>query len=335
MMKLSTMCKTDATIEPDGNSPVARALLAPWEHDPATIHFVRSSANFLYRFRAHDQPCFLRFIEATERTREAIVAEMSLLEGVSAAGIAVSAPIASRQRRLVETANTVWGLYHAVVFPALEGEQLEIDDLDAAGMRTWGGALGRLHTVMGLLPQRLARPSWRDRLSAIQRAILPDSLALQAEYRYFVDWLDALPTTSETYGMIHGDFELDNLIWRNGSAAVLDFDDSAFMWYAADVAFAVRDLFTTDMDLDDQRFQAFVAGYRESRPLSDESLSQTPLFLRFAQLVQYARIVRTLDFAPNPSHPEWLVALHDKLARRAAEYHRAVEIRYKSRRGQG
>ena len=135
---------------------------------------------------------------------------------------------------------------------------------------------------MGLLPQRLVRPSWRDRLSAIQREIPSDSLALQAEYRYFVDWLDTLPTTPETYGMIHGDFELDNLIWRNDSAAVLDFDDSAFMWYAADVAFAVRDLFTKDMDLDDQRFQAFVAGYRESRPLSDESLSQTPPFLRFA-----------------------------------------------------
>jgi Ser/Thr protein kinase RdoA (MazF antagonist) len=335
MMKLSALWKIDATIEPDGNSPVARELLASWEHDPDTVQFVRSSANFLYRFQAHGQPRFLRFIEATERRREAIVAEMSLLEGVSAAGIAVPAPIASRQRRLVETADTVWGQFHAVVFPALEGEQLEVDDLDAAGMRTWGHTLGRLHTVMGLLPQRLARPTWRDRLSAIQRAFPPDSPALQAEYRHFADWLDELPTTPETYGMIHGDFELDNLIWRSGSAAVLDFDDSAFMWYAADVAFAVRDLFATDMDLGDQRFQAFVAGYRASRPLSDESLAQTPLFLRFAQLLQYARVVRTLDFAPDPTQPEWLVALHDKLARRAADYHRAVEIRYESRHGQG
>jgi Ser/Thr protein kinase RdoA (MazF antagonist) len=335
MMKLSVLWKIDATIEPDGNSPVARALLAPWEHAPATIQFVRSSANFLYRFQAQGQRRFLRFIEDSERRREAIVAEMSLLAGLSAAGIAVSAPIASRQRRLVETADTVWGQFHAVVFPALEGDQLEVEDLDVAGMRTWGRILGRLHTVMGLPPQRLARPTWRDRLSAIQGALPPGFPALQAEYRRLADWLDTLPMTPETYGMIHGDFELDNLIWRNGSAAVLDFDDSAFMWYVADVAFAVRDLFTSDMDLGDPRFQTFIAGYRESRPLSDESLEQTPLFLRFAQLLQYARIVRTLDFAPDPMQPEWLVALHDKLARLAAAYHQTIETRYESRHGQG
>jgi Ser/Thr protein kinase RdoA (MazF antagonist) len=73
--------------------------------------------------------------------------------------------------------------------------------------------------------------------------------------------------------MIDGDFELDNLIWRDGLAGVLDFGDSAFMWYASDVAFAVRDLFGSDMDLAAPRFQAFVDGYRASHMLSEECLS--------------------------------------------------------------
>src|SRR5690349_11592093 len=147
MMKLSALWKIDVTIEADGNSPVAQQLLARWDHDSDSLRFFRSSANFLYRFRAHGQPRFLRFIEATERTREALEAEMALLQGVSVDGITVPVPVPSLQGRVVETVDTAWGQFHAVVFPALEGDQIEVDDLDLAGLRSWGHALGRLHTV--------------------------------------------------------------------------------------------------------------------------------------------------------------------------------------------
>jgi Ser/Thr protein kinase RdoA (MazF antagonist) len=328
MMKLSVLWKIDAAIEPDGNSPVARHLLTLWEHDPDSVRFFRSSANFVFRFHAHRQPHFLRFSEATERSRAAIEEEMTLLDAVSAAGVVVPVPIPSALGRVAETVDTPWGQFHAVVFPALEGMQLEVDGLDTTGLRSWGRALGHLHAVIGVLQQRRARPSWRDLLSALQWYLPADSPALQSEYRYLANWLGDLPMTPETYGIIHGDFELDNLIWRDGAAGILDFDDSAIMWYVADVVFAVRDLFTADMDLGDQRFQAFVGGYRESRPLSEESLAQAPVFLRFARLWQYARLCRALDLVPDPTQPPWLMALHDKLARRASDYQRTIETRY-------
>jgi Ser/Thr protein kinase RdoA (MazF antagonist) len=333
MMRLSALWKIDATIEPDGNSPVARQLLTPWDHEPDSVCFFRSSANFLYRFHTHRMRRFLRFIEATERSRAAIEDEMFLLKGVSATGVIVPVPILSAQGRVTETIDTPWGKFHAVVFPALEGVQVEVDDIDTTGLRDWGRALGRLHAVMEALPCCPSRPTWRDHLTAIQRSLPSDSSTLQAEYRYIASWLADLPTTAKTYGIIHGDFELDNLIWHDGVAGILDFDDSAVMWYAADVAFAVRDLFSADVDLDDQRFQAFVGGYRESRPLSEESLAQAPTFLRFARLLQYARLCRALDLVPDPTQPTWLTALQDKMARRAADYQRTIRIRYQGQLG--
>jgi Ser/Thr protein kinase RdoA (MazF antagonist) len=142
-----------------------------------------------------------------------------------------------------------------------------------------------------------------------------------------------LPRTPDTFGLIHGDFELDNLIWRNDMISILDFDDSSFLWYAADVASAVRDLFDGEVSISDQRFQAFVGGYRESHPLSEVSLAQAPLFMRFVRLWEYARLVRSLDLAADPTQATWLVALRDKLTLRAAEYRVALELRHATQHG--
>ena len=147
---------------------------------------------------------------------------------------------------------------------------------------------------------------------------------LRSEYDLLAGEFAALPVDSDTYGTIHGDFELDNLVWRGSTAAILDFDDSAHLWYAADIALATRDLFADEAGagmsvtrgMDDPRFQAFMEGYREQRALDEDSLARVPLFLRVACLLEYARLVRALDLAEGAQQADWLVALREN--RRAA-----------------
>jgi Ser/Thr protein kinase RdoA (MazF antagonist) len=332
MMRLSTLWRVDATIDAEGGSPVAERLLERWAHERGSAHFFRSSANFLYRFRDGGQMRFLRFTDAGERTCDAIAAEIRLIHSLEAASISVATPIPSRDGNLVETVDTDWGTFHAVAFPALEGEPFDLDELDAAGIQRWGCALGHLHAVLSAsaFPRSSARPSWRDHMASILRYLPPDSAALLAEYELLTNWLAGLPMDDDTYGTIHGDFELDNLVWREDTAGILDFDDSAQMWYAADVALAVRDLFadpSKDADTGDPRFRAFVEGYREHRALDEESLAHVPRFLRFARLLEYARIVRSLDLPEWQGQADWLAALRDKLSRRAAAYRATVELR--------
>ena len=52
--------------------------------------------------------------------------------------------------------------------------------------------------------------------------------------------LGALPVDRDRYGLIHFDFELDNLYWRDQTIGMLDFDDCAHYWYAADIAFWLK-----------------------------------------------------------------------------------------------
>ena len=86
MMKLSTMCKVDCMVGANGESPVAEQLLKDWEHDPGSVRFFRSSANFVYVLRTDGRECFLRFAESSERTRETIEAEMDILHWVADKG---------------------------------------------------------------------------------------------------------------------------------------------------------------------------------------------------------------------------------------------------------
>lgn len=320
------MWRVDSTIGDDGSSPVAQRILERWDHDSGSVRFFRSSANFLYAFQRQGQDHFLRFSDSTERSRASVDAEVDLVSWLAGAGagIAVAVPVRSTMGNRVETVNTDWGEFHATVLPAMEGELFEIEDLDGGGFHRWGAALGRFHTALTGYPGRNTWSTWEDHLDVARGHLPPDSPALHAELDEITSLLKQLPVTSNNYGLSHADFELDNLVWRGDSAGVLDVDDCTRMWFAADIAFALGDLFEEDPNLNNERFLGFVAGYASYHALDDESLSRLPQFLRLQDLLKYARMVNAVDLQPGSEHPDWLHALHQKLHQRMAVYRSSI-----------
>lgn len=90
------------------------------------------------------------------------------------------------------------------------------------------------------------------------------------------DDLTAIGICSEGYGLIHADFNLDNIILHDGRVTAIDFDDCGYGWHLFDLA-TISILFL-QTDLSDTVQNAVVEGYRRERILSDESLRQMPLF---------------------------------------------------------
>jgi Ser/Thr protein kinase RdoA (MazF antagonist) len=326
MMPLSVMWNVERLTSATGTNPVAQQCVARWSHDPESARFFRSSANFLYIFSEDGQQRFLRFAHSSERRRESIDAEIALVNWLAQEGLAVVRPVRSRNERLVETVASGWGTFHAVVFDALEGSQFEIDQLDDAGLRAWGAALGRLHATLKSYPGRVAsaRPTMRDYLDQAKRVLPSDAPAVWEELHDLESALDALPVDQVTYGLIHFDFELDNLIWQGRTIQMLDFDDCTIAWYAADIAFALRDFCDAGASLSTPGVHAFLEGYATQSRLTDEQVAQIPLFSRLARLIQFARIARALDLAKTPVQPDWLSGLIDKLENRMNAYKMAL-----------
>lgn len=178
-----------------------------------------------------------------------------------------------------------------------------------------GATLGKLHALMHQYqdPRLSARRTWRDHLTIAQIYLPKDEPGVQAEFDHITSWLSELPVTETNYGLIHGDFELDNLFWQDDTIAMLDFDDCSYYWYVADVAFALRDLFETGVDLSNPSFRAFIRGYSEHYSLDEDLIFHLPTFMRLANLITYARLVRAMDLTNDQDYPEAYTSLLLKL----------------------
>ena len=322
MMKLSLMDALVHTLTETHQSSIADQILTAWAHDSGSVRYFRASANFLFVFRQNTQPCFLRFVHASQRSVEAIEAELAFLHYLEAHGIRVALPIQSLSGRYVESMETPLGVVHAVVFAALSGEPFETDDLSFEQFRAWGQALGKLHLAAQGYAQA-HRPTIDDHLALVDQLLPPHEWAARRLLTRLQPQIAVLPRREQTFGLIHYDFELDNLLWDDHDLGIVDFDDCAYYWFVADIAFALRDLFddqSENIDLEDERCQAFFRGYRTMRPLSPNELLQLPLFLQIHHLVSFVKLLHASDIESKPETPEWVTTLQNRLVRKAQSY---------------
>lgn len=127
--------------------------------------------------------------------------------------------------------------------------------------------------------------------------------------------LRSLPMTSDTYGLIHYDFQLDNVFYEaeQRSFQVIDFDDAMYHWYACDVVTALDDFLNEPIDLNRSEVQAFLNGYRSIATLSDQAIRQFSCFQRFAKLYKFSKLLRTLEGVDAVQAPEWMENLKIRL----------------------
>ena len=321
-MKLSSMQLVGSTVRTDQSCQIAEKILECWGYDDGSDRTVRFSTNFVFVFRQQGIKRFLRFSPAWERRVEQIRTETQLLMTLGNKGFQLAQPVESKTGNLVETVETELGAFHAVVFTAVIGKRLEIGDLSESQFREWGSALGRLRTAsQDCGVEHLNRPSWKEHLDFVRVNIADDEPYLLRELVSITTWAESLPQSGENFGLIHFDFELDNLCWDGDTIQMLDFDDCAYHWFAADVALALRDLFDNEItvNFEDSRLKAFLKGYRAARPINEEWVKCLPMFLRMRKLLGYVDLKNCIDLSMDQTQ-DWLKPLHRKLTHMMEQY---------------
>ncbi|MCE7982618.1 MAG: hypothetical protein DYG89_15645 [Caldilinea sp. CFX5] len=322
MMKLSTMQAVVATVNTQWESDLADELLRAWEHDGGRAKFWRASTNFVFFFKKAGRDHVLRFNHATERTAETIGAELAYINALATHGLRVARAVPSWGGNLVESIETAQGRFHAVVFEALPGKSVDLEEMTPEQLVRWGQTLGELHQAAAYYTKS-GRPSWHDHLAMVAEIVPETESGARQEVARLTRELSQLDSHPQNFGLIHYDFEPDNLIWHDGQPGIIDFDDCAWYWYVADIALALSDLFgdrPSQVDFANIAFRHFIQGYRAVRSIEQEELAQIPLFLRLQNLVSFARIYRALTPVNPAGELPWMPGLREKLTAKMQFY---------------
>ena len=305
------------------NRDLALMLLKNWNYDVDSeelFQYFRISANAIYPARINGEVCYLRFSPVSEKYENNMLAELAFLNYLHKQNYPAIQVVPSKNQEELVKKQTPWGEYYASVFRKVEGKQISQTDLNEKSMFLFGETLGELHALSRQYENPdIKRWSHNDVMNWIESTLL--SLKLDSdgirELEFLRKKLNELPITKENYGLIHFDFEPDNIFYDElrGSCGVIDFDDAMYHWYVMDIVQAI-DAIKHETGKDDisELRSVFLNGYRSKYFVDENLLSKEKLFRRFANLYQYARVARVLQERWE-NEPKWMVNLRIKLER--------------------
>jgi len=309
------------------NFELAREALKLYDHDERTLdryfeHF-RVSSNAIYPFRGADSVCFLRLSPAEEKPYNDVTSESEIISWLIGSGYPAMKPVPMKDGSFSRVLDSRFGTYNVSCFECVPGETLDDAEGTPEVIKGYGRTLGALHKLIRDYPNPQIR---RDHNALMDEAYnrlteygAPD--CVMREYGAVKRGLSLLPIDSSVYGIVHYDFEPDNVLYdaETGAFGVIDFDDSIRCWFALD---AVRALDALDeVSVETAHAEAerlFLEGYRQESPFTDAQYDSLPLMRRLVALQQYAEIKYVLSEGVE-DEPEWMTQIRGTLTSRLRE----------------
>jgi Ser/Thr protein kinase RdoA (MazF antagonist) len=297
---------------------ISKRFVESWEHDEGTLKFWRASSNFVYVFERNENRYYLRFSFEQENSVEQIHEELNYMQYLIRHGYPSVVPVPSDNGRLIETVVTSDGLYFGVVFSQANGSALHIEKMNEEQFEQWGKSLASLHILAKTYRSNdVKRKNWQDILESVDTILQRYPLEQEAktELERVKSWIHSLTFSNDNFGLIHYDFQLDNVFWDENEHHfnVFDFDDSMYHWFAMDIVTSLKDLYENDVQEAGAKIESFLRGYCSILPLDDNLVSLFPRFLRFSQLYSFSRLLWSLENSDIDNAPEWYDGLKTKL----------------------
>jgi Ser/Thr protein kinase RdoA (MazF antagonist) len=303
------------------NHGLAKTLAEGWEYDEGSeelFQYFRISANAIYPLRIKGEICYLRFSPTFEKREGNLKAELAFLDYLREHGYPVMEAVRSQSGDQMVRKKTPWGEYYASVFKQVPGKQISQTDYDDGILYAYGAALGELHSLSRKFENPLAK-RWTHTDIFEWIGMTLDELRMDQkpfkELAIIKNQFTQLPINQDNYGLIHFDFEPDNVFYDETSqrCSVIDFDDSMYHWYVMDIVQALEasrdEIGTEDSSLQEE---VFLDGYRSVYIIDEDVFKQVPLFRRFAKLYQFTRVTRAIEERFD-DEPDWMVGLRERL----------------------
>ncbi|AKB29305.1 putative protein kinase [Methanosarcina siciliae T4/M] len=281
------------------------------------LPYFRISSNAIYPFRNNDNVCFLRLAPVEEKMKDNEYGEIEFIQYLREHNFPALKPLPSLNDELIEIIKTEWGMYFASVFERVEGVPIEDTDLNDNIIFVYGKTLGTFHRLASDFRPSVKKWTYEDVLEWIEKelGLYGAQTAAMNEYIEVKNLLETLPKNQKNFGLVHYDFEPDNVFYdvKTETCNVIDFEDGVYHWFALDIE-QVFDSLAEFMD--EERVavarKIFLNGYCTEFEISSNMLALLPVFRRFIDLYSYTRIIHsTSEILDN--EPDWLNKIKEKL----------------------
>ncbi len=293
----------------------AQGLLENWPHDQGSANFWRASSNYIYRFSAGGDVRFLRIARQEERSVSHLQRELDLLLYLKSHGFSGVWPLKSANGNYMEKYEDQVGVYHGMVFEGAPGRYLTPQEKTDEHFKVWGKTLAQLHDLsQHYIPEGRAHSDYNEYLALFTEKFKQwQEQPAAVEAKEVARQMNQLPATPADFGLIHYDFQDDNIFWNQQQQKfyVIDFDDCHYNFYAVDIFRALADVL--EQRADGQRcLELFLEGYALLRPLP-HLWQHRDLFSRYEQLMHFYVIQNSLEGSDPSQDPAWLVELRPRL----------------------
>lgn len=303
------------------NRDLALMLLDNWEwdkNDADILNYYRISQNAIYPYKYNGKYFILRFIPWNEKTENEMKAEIGFIQYLFKKGLNVLEPVLSKDGNYLLKKNTPWGKYLVCAFRRVDGRQLTELDYNDEIVFGLGKTLGKLHKFSGEY-HKVQKKSCFEVLEEMEYFTKNN---LKNNRELFLREIDEirnifqkLPQNETNYGLIHFDFELDNIFYDEGSKkySIIDFASSIYYWYTADIEQSLTNLKEEYSENDFEHMKTlFINGYKTEYSINEDELKLLPVFRRFDELRQYMNLKDVIEETWD-NEPEWMTELRKTL----------------------
>ena len=303
------------------NFDLARYALEDYPHDASrleeSLKWFRISSNAVYPFFDDHGLNFLRLCPVQEKSPDMVAGEIEFIDYLIDRGFWAMKPIVGFSGEKCRKLDTPWGTYCVSAFRGVSGISIEDTELTESVLYAYGRALGQLHRLSMRFTPHHKRKTYEE-IAGEMRLHLPEELCSVLDR--VMENLAQIPRTQENFGLVHYDFEPDNVFYdaAAGKIHVIDFDDCLYHYYALDVEQSLASLAELIPEHEWQMAKGiFLDGYRSEHSLPEEMEEKLPLMRQFVDLRAYARLSDCLDSKPL-FHPSWLDELMGRLEEKRA-----------------
>jgi Ser/Thr protein kinase RdoA (MazF antagonist) len=283
----------------------AHQMAKKWDYDEKTLDLINASSNFAFEMKTNGVERILRVTHKSERSYEILLAELDFIHYLDSNGIPVAKPVHSNNNEIVEKLQTKQGIFHGIVFEKIQGRVIEMEEMEDWQIYEWGKMMAKMHNLSlkyKAHPERRRRYYDED-IDYWKQWIPKDEGRFLTKINELKDWVSKLAEDKNQYGFIHYDMSYDNFIWQGKKFSIIDFDDSAYYPFEADIAFAIDDIRT--MKTSEQFLDAFIDGYTSQRKLRDSWRQEMEQFFVLEDFLKYARMRRAYYNVDPENHLPW------------------------------